>query len=117
MKELEPTRQLQDNTEHNIRFPKTLKGIGEVSRPHAGMKLYCVPIEGGTIDHVKEVKPKVSSMPVVRDTKNKVAKNAQLVLKSTEIHHQVVNDEKMHYCWAINKKNAFKKYKKHYNLP
>lgn len=56
-------------------------------------------------------------MPVVRDTKNKVAKTAQLVLKSTEIHHQVVNDENMHYCWAINKRNAFKKYKKHYSLP
>lgn len=109
MKEFEPTKLVQDKTGDEIRFPKALKGMGEIQRPHAGMSMW--EVDPKTLKSVK-VHYKVTSLPVKRTGKSKAAVRAQIVLPQSEVHHQVVFDSNKFYCWAINADNALKKFKK-----
>jgi hypothetical protein len=79
---------------------------GVVARPHLGMKLY-------EIDMVTRL---CRPVEVLASTKQLFAKPHPELIKTQndlvrqERHHKVVNDSSKFYTWAINEKNAMKKF-------
>jgi hypothetical protein len=97
-----------DRTEQVVTFPKKMQGMGEIERPHLGMKLFGVDSKTGIAE---EVKFKASSLTQKRVPQNKMVLVRQLDLVKTEDHHQVVLDPNKWYVWSINKSNAERKYR------
>lgn len=109
MKELDPIKPQIDDTADVIKFPKSMQGMGEINRPHAGMTCYACDL----VTHkIEPVKIKQTTLPQVRTSKNKMALVAQNVLTQKEVHNQVIFDPKKWYVWAINEKNANKKFQR-----
>ena len=118
MREFEPVKQIQDNTEQQIKFPKAKQFIKPMPKPHRGMVLW--EIDQKTMQ-VEKAKYRISSIPVKEETLNDVpriarkrgiAKMSHMTLESTNIHHEVDIRENCWYVWAVNKKNAIKQYRK-----
>lgn len=107
---------IQDNTVQEIKFPKTKKNVGKLVKPHMGMTLWGIVPETGEIE---EVKFKATSLPRKEETKRvlpkfagALSKKSQLTLEHETITHLVDAKEGVFYIWAINKKNALRKYRK-----
>ena len=105
MKELNPI--LPDPKEQVAYIPKELQGMGEIAKPHKGMKLFGVDYK---TMKAHQVKPIVTSLPVYRKYSEK-AMNSFNALPQTEIHHQIKFNPDHWYCWAINESNAIRKYR------
>ncbi len=106
---LDELKKDQDQPKEERVYPKTLKGDGEINRPHLGMKMYGVDMRTG---RASEVKMEKVSIPVTRTAKNLIDHYAQNVLVQKETHCQVINNKETYYVWAINAKNAERKYRK-----
>lgn len=109
MNELDPIKPKVDDTADVIKYPKTIIGMGEINRPHAGMILFACDLK---TNEVEQVKIKMTSLPMVRSSKNKAALVAQNVLTQKETHNQVIFDSGKWYVWSINKTNAEKKFQR-----
>lgn len=119
MKEIDPLNlPVQDNTVQEIKFPKTKKEVGKLVKPHAGMTLFAVDVKSKECEPVKF---EASSLPQKVRTKNplpgkrmtdNLAKRAQLTLEAKQMEHLVTAKEGVFYVWAINEKNAMKKFRK-----
>lgn len=104
MKELDPPTIAP--SEQVAYIPKELKGMGEINKPHLGMKLFGFNME--TME-VTEVKYHNTTLPVMRIPANKDIINYRAMIQK-EIHHQVVFDKSCWYVWAVNEKNARRKF-------
>jgi len=102
----------QDNTHQEIQFPKKLNALGSNKKPHSGTFLFAVNIKSGKAELVKM---KATSLPMKEIPRNKMNIVRQIELVNTKIHHQVIVDETKWYVWAINAKNAERKFKRMIN--
>ena len=110
-----------DNVEDVVRFPKTNRKVHEMSKPHAGMTLYCIDTRKTfvTVDDVMEAEYEHTTIPYKDLTNNplpkvtgRLSKAAQLQLQQTVLRHKLIVNEHYYYTWAINKKNALKRWLK-----
>lgn len=109
----------KDNTEQRVQYPKVKQKIHEMVKPHGGMILFSIDTrtDRPTINDVKEAKFEHSTIPFKADSKNplprttgKLAKRVQLQVEHIQVRHKLIIDEHHYYVWAINKKNALKRY-------
>lgn len=96
-----------DNTEERIKYPKLKQKVFDDRRPHLGMKMFCVNQKTGK---ASVVKIKTSSIPIEMKPANDLMAVSQNQLPRTEVRSEVHVDKWDWFCWAINAKNAEKKY-------
>lgn len=118
MKELEGNLPHEDKTEQQIRFPKTDKQVAKQAKPHLGMTLFAIDRK---TKKCEKVRYETTSMPFKqtigaplpgRKVTAGLSKKAQLTLEQTQFNHKVTAKADVWYVWAINKKNAMKKFEK-----
>lgn len=97
--DLHPDKQIEIRN-----YPKGLEAMGKIERPHLGMRMYAVDQR---TRECQQVELKTVTFKPVRTVK-KIRGVEQMVAEN--LHAEVRFDAGKWYCWAINEKNAVRKY-------
>lgn len=97
-----------DKTEHIITFPKNQRNLGTSDRPHLGMILFSVDKKTGIAESTK-FKPTVVPHNVIPSLTNQAN---QIEIAHVQTKKEAVIDDTKWHVWAINKKNAERKFQK-----
>ena len=112
---------IADNTEQQIKYPKSKSKVGSLRNGHGGLTLFqidtktheCekVPLNTATIPI-----PEKSGTPLPKAFTGNLSERSQLVIQTNTTHYQVEAKEGFYYVWALNKKNALRRYRKAFKL-
>lgn len=109
---LEPKDQEQDKIQNIVQFPK-IKNNGMYERPSAGVKLFEVDY---VTKEVIEAVYKSVSLPMEKmspvDARAKMRMRGGIAMKSEVVRKQLEVKPGKWYVWAINEKNALRKFEK-----
>lgn len=119
--ELDPSNiPAKDSTEQIVNFPKQKKLETSRPKPHRGMTLWEVDmtIEEPTEKDFHPATYELTTLPMTVNTQspfrskhlNARAKAAQLTLVNTQVRHRLMAKVNHYYTWAINQKNALKRF-------